>query len=173
MVNLNQMNFELICWQKEFANELAKAANNKKIAMNMRDTFPYPFTSVTAEWFIKDYLYSEPESIISYAIMSDGRFVGSITSRKRDDVYSKCCELGYFIAEEYWGNGIASNAIRIVTEESFTKLDVVRVIAEPFADNIPSRRALEKAGFMLEGILKKNIYKYDEFHDSCIYAFVR
>ncbi len=170
MVNIE---FKLTPWRLEFAGEFASIANNYNIAKYMRDTFPHPYTEVTAEWFIRDCIGDDPGHSITYAITSDGKVIGSIGVFMRDDVYSKSCDLGYFIAEEYWGRGIATGAIRQICAEAFKKLDTVRIIAEPFADNTGSRKALEKAGFTLEGILKKSVYKLGEFHDSCIYALVR
>ena len=38
--------------------------------------------------------------------------------------------------------------------------------------NIASRRVLEKAGFPLEGTLRRSVYKNGEMLDSCIYALL-
>ncbi len=164
---------ELLPWKMEYANDFARLANNKNIAQNMRDTFPNPFNTVTAEWLIRDFINADISNTLAVAIVVDDNIAGSIAAYKRDDVYSKSCELGYFLGEQYWGNGIITNAIMQISDMAFDKLDVVRIVAEPFVDNIGSRRALEKAGYCLEGILKKNVYKYGEFHDSCIYALTR
>lgn len=165
---------ELLPWKIENAKEFARLANNVNVAKNMRDTFPFPFTEVTAKWLIRDFLESEKgDTTVARSIHVDGKLVGSIAAYKRDDIYSKSCELGYFLGESFWGNGIMTRAIAQICELAFERLDVVRIVAEPFADNIGSRKALEKVGFLLEGVLKKNVYKYGEFYDSCIYALVR
>lgn len=66
-----------------------------------------------------------------------------------------------------------SRAIRLLCEEAFARYDLVRIYAEPFAHNVGSKRALEKAGFELEGVLRRSIYKNGKVFDSCIYALLR
>ena len=55
----------------------------------------------------------------------------------------------------------------------FSSTDIVRIYAEPFADNAASCRVLEKAGFVLEGILRKSVCKNGVFHDACMYALIK
>ena len=66
-----------------------------------------------------------------------------------------------------------SAAIRQLTEAAFEHYDLARIHAEPFAHNQGSRRALEKAGYTLEGTLKNRVFKNTEIFDSCLYAFTR
>ncbi|MDY0130935.1 MAG: GNAT family protein, partial [Methanosarcina vacuolata] len=75
--------------------------------------------------------------------------------------------------EPFWGRGIMSEAIKQLCRAAFEQYDIVRIFAEPYAQNIGSRKALEKAGFVLEGIMKKGVYKNSSFFDYCIYALVK
>jgi ribosomal-protein-alanine N-acetyltransferase len=65
-----------------------------------------------------------------------------------------------------------SLAIKQICAEAFKKFNINRIFAEPFAYNQGSRKALENSGFVLEGILKKSVFKNGNFYDSCIYALV-
>ena len=76
------------------------------------------------------------------------------------------------LGEPYWGQGIMTEAIRQICAYGFAQYDIHRIHAEPFAHNKGSRRCLQKAGFTLEGILRKSVYKNGEILDSCIYALV-
>jgi len=67
----------------------------------------------------------------------------------------RTAELGYYIAEPYWGQGHGTRAVKQICEMVFETTDIIRVFAEPFARNLGSCRILEKAGFQLEGILRK------------------
>jgi len=89
------------------------------------------------------------------------------------DVYRRSAELGYWLGEPFWGRGIMTAAVETMCREGFAAWDIVRIHAEAFARNAASRRVLEKAGFALEGTLRRSVYKNGEMLDSCIYALVR
>ena len=78
--------------------------------------------------------------------------------------------MGYWLAEQYWGQGIITEAIRQMAEYSFTTLDIDRIFARPFGTNTASQRALEKAGFILEARFEKTIFKNGEYQDELFYA---
>lgn len=61
----------------------------------------------------------------------------------------------------------------MLCEKIFTQTDIVRIYAEPFADNLGSRRVLEKAGFQPEGIMKNNAFKNGRVIDMALYALTK
>ncbi len=159
-------------WSFSDAEKLAEIANNKNIADNLRDLFPFPYSLNDARKWLRMIL---PANIPPryFAITEEGVLVGSIGIVTKDDIYRKNIEAGYFIAEKHWGRGIAAKAIKAITSYAFNDFDVVRVYAEPFADNLQSRRALEKAGFALEATLHRNVIKNEVIKDSCIYSVLK
>lgn len=159
-------------WSIGDAGQLAVIADNKKIADNLRDGFPFPYSLKDAKNWLNIIL---PENYPPrfFAITIDKKLVGSIGIVTKTDIYRKNFEIGYFLAEEQWGKGIATQAIKAATSYAFKDFDIVRVYAEPFSDNIGSRRALEKAGFTLEATLRRNVIKNDIIKDSCIYSVLK
>lgn len=164
------MEFLLRPWRESDIESVAKHADNKKIADNLRDAFPHPYRYEDAAAYVRSCLNAPEEKQCVRAIEVDGEAVGSIGVFVGEDVCCKSAEIGYWLAEEYWGNGIMSRAIRLLCEEAFARYDLVRIYAEPFAHNVGSKRALEKAGFELEGVLRRSIYKNGKVFDSCIYG---
>jgi Acetyltransferases, including N-acetylases of ribosomal proteins len=81
--------------------------------------------------------------------------------------------MGYYISEPYWGQGYGTCAVKQVCELIFNTTDIIRIFAEPFAYNIASCRILEKSGFSLEGVLKKNAVKNGDVIDMKMYALVK
>ena len=152
---------------------MARYANNEKIAANLRDVFPWPYSRRDAVSFVEHCVRQEGRGQLARAIEVDGAAVGSISLTLGSDVYRRSAELGYWLAEPYWGKGIMSGAISKICQEAFEVFDIVRIHAEPFAYNMGSRRALEKAGFSLEAVLKKSVVKNGVIYDSCIYALVK
>ncbi len=165
--------FTLREWKTEDEESLARAADNPNIAKNLRNVFPSPYTLDDARQYIRDSIAGAEKRQLSYAIAVDGQAVGSIGIFVKDDVYEKSAELGYWLAEEYWHQGIMSGAVKSICREAFAKFDIVRIFAEPFADNAGSRGVLEKAGFTCEGTMRNGVYKSGEIHSYCMYALLR
>ena len=122
---------------------------------------------------MNDCIAKEGVGQITRAIEANGKTVGSIGIFLKDDVYEKSGELGYWLAEDYWRNGITSQAVRMICREAFSRFDIVRIFAEPFADNAGSRGVLEKAGFTYEGTMRNGVYKNGEIHSYCMYSLLR
>ncbi|MGN0150973.1 MAG: GNAT family N-acetyltransferase [Wujia sp.] len=167
------MEFILRAWKKEDAESVAVAANNEKIARNLRNVFPYPYALADAEWYVNDCIAHGEEHQITRAIVVDGKAVGSIGIFVKDDVYEKSGELGYWLAEECWGKGIMTEAVKKICREAYDKFDIVRIFAEPFAHNMGSRRVLEKAGFTCEGIMRDGVFKGGMVYSYCMYSLLK
>ena len=165
--------FKLRTWKIEDAAPLVQAADNPNVAKNLRNVFPNPYTLEDAAWYINDCISSGEKKQITYAIEVDGQAAGSVGIFVKDDVYEKSAELGYWLSEKYWRMGITSRAVRMICKEAFAAFDIVRIFAEPFADNMGSRGVLEKAGFTYEGTMRSGIYKNGEIHSYCIYSILR
>ena len=73
----------------------------------------------------------------------------------------------------YWGRGIATEALRAMTEYAFTTFDLCRLHAGVFEWNPASMRVLEKAGYTFEARHRKNVTKDGETIDRLVYALVR
>ena len=159
-------------WSVKDSEKLAVIANNKNIADCLRDGFPFPYSLSDAQnWLNTVIPVNDPPKF--FAILSDRRLVGSIGIVTKEDIYRKNVEIGYFLAEEYWGKGIMTKAVKAAAAYAFSGFDIVRVYAEPYADNPGSRRVLEKAGFTCEAVFKKNVIKNGIIKDSCIYSVLK
>ncbi|MFI5185810.1 MAG: GNAT family N-acetyltransferase [Chitinophagales bacterium] len=155
-------------WKKSDAAALAKIANNKKIWDNVRDRLPYPYTKKDAkEWLA---LVKKQKEVTTFCIEADGGLAGSIGFTLKEDVYRKTAEIGYFIAEEYWGKGIATEAIKQLVKYIAKNFDLVRIYAEVFEYNKASMKVLEKNGFYLESIRKKAAIKNNLILDDYVWV---
>ena len=155
-------------WRLDDAAPLAKHANNRKIWLGLRDLFPHPYTIDNANEFLRCELRTQP--ITNFSIDIDGLAVGGIGIRIGEDVYRHTAELGYWLSEDFWGHGITSEAVPAFSNYCFENFPLHRIYAEPYANNPASARVLEKAGFVLEGRLKSNVFKDGQILDSLLYA---
>lgn len=162
------LEFELRPWRMEDIDCLVKYANNPKISDNLTDGFPYPYTKEKGSSFLKMATSATPPNIM--AIIINGEAAGGIGIHPKQDVDRLNAELGYWVAEKYWGQGIMSRAIPLMMKYAFENFDVNRIFARPYEHNIASHKVLLKAGFKLEGRFKKNLIKKGVLLDEFIYA---
>ena len=164
------MNCTIRPWRMSDAMDLAAALSDPAILNNLRDGLPYPYTEKDAEDYITAMLCADKSAVFAYAICLEDRAVGSIGAFRQSNIHFRTAELGYYLAREYWGRGIVTEAVRQLCERVFAQTDILRIYAEPFSDNVGSRRVLEKAGFQLEGILRRNACKNGRVLDMALYA---
>lgn len=165
------MEFTLRPWKKDDIRSLVKFANNWNISKNMTDKFPFPYSEENAKTFIEYATKDNPVHI--FAIEIDGNAAGGIGIHLQDDIHRKNAELGYWLAEPYWGRGIISCAIKQIVDFGFKTYDITRIFARPFGTNIASQKVLEKNNFILEGKFEKVLIKNGELEDELIYAIRR
>ena len=160
-------------WRLEDSRSLAENLSSKKILDRLRDGLPYPYTEADAEAYISAMLSADPEACFAFAVTVDDKAVGSVGAFRCGNIHRRSAELGYYLGEAYWGNGLMTSAVRQLCEYVFDNTDIIRIFAEPFADNIASCRVLEKAGFLYEGTLRRNAVKNGQILDMRMYALVK
>lgn len=157
-------------WKKTDVPGLARIANNKRVWDNVRDRLPYPYTEKDAKEWIS--LVKKQELVTTFCVEADGEVAGSIGFVLKEDVYRKNIEIGYFIGEGYWGQGVATEAVRQLIEHIRKNFDVIRIYAEVFEHNKASMKVLEKNGFYLESIRKKAAFKNDAILDDYVWVIL-
>ena len=116
--------------------------------------------------------WREGKGQLCRAIVTGGEAVGSMGIFVGGGVYRRSAELGYWLGEDFWGRGVMSAAIPQLCREALERFDLARIYAQPLAHNTGSRRALEKSGFVLEGVLRQSVTKNGVLSDSCVYALL-
>jgi [ribosomal protein S5]-alanine N-acetyltransferase len=125
---------------------------------------PYPYSLEHARSSI-DSSHRDFESLraVNFAILyknnpeGDRNLVG-IISLKNIDLVNKKANLGYWIGEQYWGNGIASESVALVINHAFSVLGLEEVYAYVYSENKASMQVLEKNGMTK----KDKIYEYSK-----------
>ena len=160
-------------WELSDASDLAVVLSNIKIQDNLRDGLPYPYTEQDGADYISAMLSADENETFAFAITVDSKVIGSIGVFRQGNIHRQTAELGYYIAEEYWGKGLMTEAVKQICTYIFEKSDIIRIYAEPFAHNIASCRVLEKAGFKYEGTLRNNAVKNGKIIDMKMYSLLK
>ena len=159
-------------WRLEDRSDLLRHANNRNIWRNLRDLFPHPYLPEHADTWLAFASGPEPPEGI-YAVEVDGTVVGGLGIERGKDIESRVAEIGYWLAEPFWGKGLTTAAVRAATHHALNETDLFRLYAPVFAWNTASMRVLEKAGYEREAILRRGGIKDGTVIDRVIYARVR
>lgn len=163
--------FTLRPWVASDLPSLVQHANNAEIARYLIDAFPHPYTAADGRAYLA-FVASQPPGCI-FAIDVAGEAVGSIALHPQADIQCKNAELGFWLAQPFWGQGIITQAIRQMVAHGFQAFDITRIFARPFGTNRASQRVLEKAGFTLEAQFAQTLFKNGEFLDEWVYGLRR
>lgn len=158
-------------WHPDDAITLVKHANNPRIASNLRDGFPYPYTLPDANRWLNT--VGENREDVILAIEVNGEASGGIGLHGLKDVYRYSCEIGYWLSETHWGKGMMSVAVAAMVNFAFTKGSWLRLYACIFENNPSSMRVLLKSGFKPEAIHKKAVMKEGKLMDEHLYALLK
>jgi RimJ/RimL family protein N-acetyltransferase/ubiquinone/menaquinone biosynthesis C-methylase UbiE len=167
-VVIESKQFSLCTVSPEDAKSIAEMANDEEISARMSDIFPYPYTLADAITWARIANASEP--VTHFSIIVDGKAVGGIGIHLMDDTSRLTGKIGYWIGRPYWGRGIVTEALKLMTEYAFEKFNINRLQATVYEGNTRSSRVLEKSGYELEAQLKKAIYKRGQLYDKLIYS---
>ena len=171
IVDLRLAKCRVRSWRESDAESLASHANNRRVWINLRDRFPHPYTIADARSFIAEALAAAPETM--FAIEVETAAVGGIGFTLHDDVERVSAEIGYWLGEAFWGRGIMAEALAAVTAHAIRTHHLTRLFAVPYEWNVASFRVLEKAGYSLEGRMRRSAIKDGHVIDQLLYAHTR
>lgn len=158
-------------WLPTDLESLVHFANNEKIARNLTNRFSYPYTHEHGETFLALASNRNPPTIL--AIDHREQAIGGIGLHPQEDIFFLNAELGYWLAEPYWGKGIATHSVKLMVEYAWQNFKIERIFARPFGSNTASQRVLEKAGFKLEARFENTLFKNGVYEDELVYAIRR
>jgi len=142
---------------------LVSLANDENVSRYLVYTFPYPYTPADAEWWIAT--GSKQNGAITRVILYGGEFAGLVGITPQTGWRDHLAEIGYWLGTKYWGKGIATSALKQMTDYGFASLGLKKLYAPVLAPNVASMRVLAKCGYELEGVLKSEVHKAGRIYD--------
>ena len=143
-------------------------------AMKYYGTPPHKNLEFTQKQFIDIMLsrFKHRDAVAFVVTLKDeDKYIGHITAMQFDRVF-KFVELAYIIDQDYWGRGIATEAVTQVVNFLINTMKIHKIRAGFFAKNIASKRVLQKARFKQEGYLRDNVFLDGVFEDEYIMALL-
>lgn len=158
-------------WKRGDEWDLVQAANNPNVSRYLTDRFPSPYTLQDAYAWID--LNEAKRGNTNFAIEAGGGVAGGIGYTLGSYETRLTASIGYWLGETFWGRGIATAALKGLTEQAFEAHALRRISSVVMAPNAASARVLEKAGYVREGVMRNAVVKYGQVHDLLLYAMVR
>lgn len=155
------------------ALEVARLCNNYNLYKNTL-YLPYPYSTKDALSWVKNHLDNfNANKSYEFAITDKvtGKVYGAIALTNNQKF--KNGEIAYWVGEEYWGNGYASEASKAVLEFAFIEKQYQKVFARYFASNLASGRVIEKIGMRKEGVLRSHVMKEKKYIDLVYYGILK
>jgi len=155
------------------APALVTHANDREVARNLFDGFPQPYTIEAATAWATHESRSGAFGWV-WGIVVDGAVVGCI-GLKQASGWMRCnAEIGYWVGRSHWRRGLASDAVRQVTDWAFAAVpELTRVFAPIFAWNEGSQAVVRQCGYVREGVLPQSAIKDGAVIDRVVWASYR
>lgn len=139
------------------------------------ENIPYPYTQAHATQWIQRQTdiadqFGKPHLL---AIRNSNTDLIGAVGISASDPQSYVAELGYWLAPQYWGQGIMTEAVEVFVQYAFTDLHLLRLWTRVFEFNPGSQRVLEKNRFQLEGIQRQHLYRNGKFWDDYLYGLLK
>jgi len=150
-----------------------KNINDRLIGRNMRNV-NYPLSMKEARAHLKELMQknaSRPKTFDLFVIEINEECAG-IISLGQITINHKA-KIGYWLGSKYRGRGIMTDVVKRMTKYWFKKFSLKRIEAYVVIFNKGSARVLEKCGYRLECITKKNRLKNGKYYDEYQYAIIR
>lgn len=158
-------------WRESDLAALVAQANDARVTHNLTHAFPFPYTEADGRaWIERCTNGAEP---LTWVIEADGQLAGGISLHAGRGVFAHLALIGYWLGHAFWGRGLASAALRVISEHALHTLEFHRLETTVFAWNPASARVLEKNGFTQEGVRRDGACKGGEFVDCLLYARLR
>ncbi len=156
-----------------YASDIAAQANNIKICRDLAaHSFPHPYTEESALYFLeKNREDGNSFFTLDFLIWVDNRIAGAIGLSEIEWVDRKA-HVGYWLGEDFWNHGYATEALKLMVEFSRKELKLVRLYAKVLDYNLPSLRVLMKNGFTIEGYERKAYKMEDGYHSFFLTALI-
>lgn len=171
-MELEGSGFRLRPFREGDEQALVRHGDNHAVWINMTNLFPHPYTLADAKRWL-GISKREPENGLDLAIDVAGEVIGALGFRRQTDLSTKTAEIGYWLGESFWGQGLAPKALQLATQLAFEHYDFERLQAGVIGWNPRSARVLEKCGYEFEGTHRRDIFKDGKVSDRLMYARLR
>ena len=166
LIDERHMMLRLRCFEHADRDLIVSYLNELNVTRLLSSRIPQPYSKNDADWWIE----TGSQSGVIRAIEKDGEFVGCIGAEPGQFEFERTAEVGYWLSQQFWGKGIATEALQLLIAEVKKDSKITRLQATVFEGNTASGKVLKNCGFIQQGCLPSAIYKNERFYDALIFG---
>lgn len=159
---------------KADAQHIHEHAKDWKVSRYLSN-LPHPYRLKHAKEFIKKAKLrakKKTEHHLGIELKQTGQIIGIIGLSEIDKKHKRAV-IGYWLGRKHWGKGLAKEALRLMLKFGFRKLGLLRIHGQVMKPNSRSANLLKKAGFALEGKMRKHYIKKGKLMDVLVFGLLR
>ena len=144
---------------------------NFRATLYMAQNFPPSITEITS--FVQESMTQKPDRV-NFVLerVENGEFIGGATI-KDIDYRRGVCSLGFWIAPEHQSFGYGFEGLMLVCRYIFGELRMQKIALNCFEFNIKGLKLYQKAGFLQEGILRRDILREGKFYNTIVMGLLK
>jgi [ribosomal protein S5]-alanine N-acetyltransferase len=156
------------------AASLQRHADDPAVAYNLFDGFPQPYTLETAQaWCTHEHLEPRFAHVLGVVVERD-EVAGCISVTPQQGLFGCSAVVGYWLGQAYWGRGVTSEALALMSAWAWEALPgVTRLWMPIYARNAGSQGVARRAGYRIEGRMALAILKGGRAIDAVQYGLTR
>lgn len=133
----------------------------------------FPVTAEAQVAYLESLSNSRSDVQLGIATKDTGELIGIIGIHKIDWLHRRGDISIVIGSKAHWGKGLAAEAVGLMVEHAFEKLNLHKVTAGMWSSNMGSMRSFEKNGFVLEGTLRENFFYKTGYVDELRLGLLR
>lgn len=145
---------------------LVEYLNQPNVVRFLSSRIPFPYTPQDAHWWVTQ----GSKSGFTRAININGTFIGCVSAEVGQFEFCQSAEIGYWLAEKYWRQGYATQALKLLIDELQECTNLTRLQATVFEGNVGSTYVLKHCGFSQQGYFPKAAYKNNQYYNTLVYG---
>lgn len=158
--------------KKEDYENYSSIEDEMESRLLMNDGIPFPPTDADHEKFLGEISSEKDNYMFGIELNDEKQFIGTIA------VYlvnwnNSTCHVGVSIGPDYQGKGYGTDAMKVLLNFIFNYMNVNKVKLQVFGYNKRAICSYEKCGFLLEGTLKEELFRFGNYHDIYVMGLLR
>ena len=123
--------------------------------------------------WVEDTIFNSRDIKLAVCEVGSNKYIGNVYATDIDQT-NRSCTTGVLIGNhDYWGQGYASEAIRLLLDYLFNERNINRVQAYVLESNVASMKMHQKVGYKIEGTLRQSVYKNGRYQDQVLLSVLR
>ena len=123
--------------------------------------------------WVEDTIFNSRDIKLAVCEVGSNKYIGNVYATDIDQT-NRSCTTGVLVGNhDFWGQGYASEAYRLLLDYLFNERNINRVQAYVLESNVASMKMHQKVGYKIEGTLRKSVYKNGKYQNQVLLSILK